>query len=941
MSDLNISHINIRSLRAHFDNFVDYVIEADHDVIAVSESWLSHEIADDVVNVPGYKIVRCDRLTHGGGVALYIRDSFNFQISNHSVIHPYIEQLWVTLTIADVSLAVGVVYRPPGSNLQMFFDFIEECIPNIMLEVDSLVCLGDINIDLLIPSPASVSYRHILDGLGLQQLIVEPTRVSRFSSTLLDHILVSDGTLVNDSGVVDLQNISDHHLVYTALNISPLEAEPDIRCFRSFSSFDMDAFRRDLELVPWHTIYTLSSVEEKVFLMNSFITDLFNVHAPLRTTASNKPSRPWITPVIRRMMALRNRARAKFERLRRDDEHDDLQLQVAWDYYRDLRNRVTFSIRQEKRAFFTFLTEQTRGDTRSLWSELGKLNIQGKSSKIPSELSDPNQLNLHFVSNPQVSGGIPDELYDYYWSNVKDGVNSYFSFSLVSIEEVGRVVASIRSNAVGSDFITIKMISLCCPVILPVVTHIVNTCLLEGVFPSVWGEAHVIPFPKVKNCSEFKDLRPISILSPFAKILEKIIDKQVRGHLSSFNILPENQSGFRPHYDCASVLAAICDDIISSLDSNLNTALVLIDFSKAFDTIDHGLLLSILHFVGFSEDAIGFFYNYLSNRSQRVKISNQLSEALPLSCGVPQGSVLGPLLYNIYTSQLYNCLEFCKYHLYADDSQIYYSFENKNVAHAENVINNDLDKLVTTATNHGLKINPIKSSVLLFCKKRDREFLQRGLSLTLGGNTLPFSSVAKDLGLYLDTDLRFRKHVSGLVCKAYGSLRRIYLYRRFLTSSVRKILCESLVLSHFNFCDVVYGPCLDANTAMRIQRVQNSCLRFIYGIRRRNRISYTLKLAKWLNMDQRRYLHLICFFHKVLIFKTPPYLFTRLSYRTDIHNLNLRHRGLLCIPRYRSTFFRRSFSYLIASSYNKVPNDFKVLRLSSFKYRLKNKLLMI
>lgn len=374
--------------------------------------------------------------------------------------------------------------------------------------------------------------------------------------------------------------------------------------------------------------------------------------------------------------------------------------------------------------------------------------------------------------------------------------------------------------------------------------------------------------------------------------------------------------------------------IIRSLDGGLNTALVLVDFSRAFDTINHKLLLSILHYVGLSPNAVNFCDNYLSKRTQRVRILSKVSGSVQTISGVSQGSILGPLLYNIYTSNMYNCLISSTYHLYADDSQIFFSFKTEDVTVAERLLNSDLERLFQASVDHGLGVNPAKSSVLLFCSRKDRSSLERDLCLTLGSCDVKFCEVAKNLGVYLDVDLRFREHTCELVRRAYTALRAIYPIRHMMSTRVRRILCDALVLSHFNFCDVVYGPCLDVFSSSRIQRIQNSCLRFIFGLPRRCRTSLSLKLIGWLNMIDRRYLLTCLFVHKIIVFKSPPYLLARLSFRTDVHHLNLRHRGLLSIPKHRTSLFRKSFSFFAVSIYNSLPISVRSLSPQSLRERV-------
>lgn len=193
--------------------------------------------------------------------------------------------------------------------------------------------------------------------------------------------------------------------------------------------------------------------------------------------------------------------------------------------------------------------------------------------------------------------------------------------------------------------------------------------------------------------------------------------------------------------------------------------------------------------------------------------------------------------------------------------------------------------------------------------------------------------------MYLDSELNFEYHVSKLVQGAYGVLRMLYTNRHILCQKLRIHLCNTLVLSKFNYCDVLYSPCINVAVTKKIQRVQNACLRFIYGIRRREHISHTLEWAGWLNMSQRRFLHSACLFHKILLTTKPPYLYNKVRYRTDIHNINIRFKNVICIPRHRLETFKKSFSYHISKTMNVIPDEVKQLSPPIFKKRLRKLLI--
>lgn len=212
-----------------------------------------------------------------------------------------------------------------------------------------------------------------------------------------------------------------------------------------------------------------------------------------------------------------------------------------------------------------------------------------------------------------------------------------------------------------------------------------------------------------------------------------------------------------------------------------------------------------------------------------------------------------------------------------------------------------------------------------------RADLYKKINIKVSNETLEFTENVKNLGLVIDSRLRFAEHVKVCLQKAYMNLKHIYSIRKFINNKTKILLCDSLVLSQFNFADSVYGPCLDKATVLRIQRVQNACLRLIYGVSKKQHISHKLALVPWLDMETRRYFHSACLFNKIMVNKTPPYLYCKIRYRTDVHNVNIRRKDELTIPAHSHTLFRRCFSYNICHIYASVPDFIKHMPCSAFK----------
>ena len=931
---MKVGHLNVRSLPAHFPEVQNLILGEDCDVFAVSETWVYAECDVSAYTVDDYDFVFVGRtragdnvnLGRGGGVGLYIKSKFKYNVLLQEVNNLF-EHLWIEVTNICSPLTVGVLYRPNGS-IGEFLNGFEETLSLLMPRSEGFLCLGDFNINGFdINGTYGKKFIPTIEQFGLKQIINAATRITSTTATLIDYIITGIDALVEVSDVVAVHNISDHSMVFVTLQSETPVLQPKTITFRDFKYFILDDFLNDLNAIPWHIMLQLHSMDEKLAFFNFQLNEIFNFHAPIRKIILRKNYRPWVTDNIKILMRLRDRAYKKFK-LTKDAGH--------FSEYKELRNFTNRAIQREKKAFLDSMLSDR--DYRSLWGAFRRLGIAGgKPQAIPETVSDPDSINNFFLSSQNHGGGDGDLIF-FYNSHRLPVVTEEFVFALTSEDEIVRTLHGIKTDAVGSDGITRKMLLLCCPVIVPYLCHLINYGLENSVFPSEWKNARVVPVPKVRSPLQLKDLRPISILPVLSKVFERIVADQLWGHLNRFAILPEKQSGFRAGFSCTSALLDVTDDIIRDIDKKLVSALVLLDFSKAFDRLHHATLLSLLHYIGLSRPAVDLFESYLSERFQRVCLAGSSSSLAPVVSGVPQGSILGPILYLIYTFDLCRPLRYCRYHMYADDTQLYYSFRSDDCLSAQDHINEDIVCLLEHATKHCLTVNASKSSVVVFGSEPAASFVRDSLRVTVNDSVLEVASEARSLGVILDSELRFRKHINSLLARAYSTLKLLYTNRLLLNKKLKTQLCDTLVLSIFNYGDVLYGPCLDSVYVTKIQRVQNACLRFVHGIRKRERISHTLGWVGWLNMSRRRALHSACLYHKIILHKSPPYLFRKISFRTDVHNINIRHRNTITIPLHRMTLFKRSFSYSLPYFYNDIDYSIKLEGERGFKINFRREL---
>nr|CAH7767839.1 unnamed protein product [Callosobruchus chinensis] len=822
-------------------------------------------------------------------------------------------------------MAVGVLYRPPGHSANQCIDTLDSILSCIISKYYNVAILGDVNVDMM--STNNIIFE-CFNSYNFAQLITEPTRVTNQSATLIDPIFVSEPVSVCSSGLINADMISDHHLVFCKLRVPKHKFKQKYITYRDFKNFDEEKFYADLLLIPWYDIIYLQHIDEKVAAFTDYIHLLFNKHAPTRTVRVSKPHCPWLTDVVKKIMNLRDIALREFKLHRTEEKYN---------YYKEMRNLALASLRREKQAYLETMYRQK--NQVKFWKTLKRLNIQKcGDTQLPAHLKDADAVNDHFVSVYKQSLG-ETETINFYSSNTFSD-NKKFQFSMAHPNDIKKALLSIKSESIGTDDISLTMIKMCLPTILPYITHIINSCLESGYFPKRWKEAIIIPVPKNSSPSTFNDLRPISLLPLFSKLLERIVQSQLVSYCSELSIIPSHQSGFRAGHSTNTALLDITDNIFRALDKKMATILISLDFSKAFDTIDHGLLCAKLQYYGLDEMSIHFFRSYLSDRVQKVKIEENLSGNKHIASGVPQGSILGPLLFTLYTADFHTTLSHSFMSSYADDTQLIHHFDPENALDSVVMLDEDIESVVKYTKNHNLSLNPTKCNAILFCQKKFSNILKTNLNIKIMNNTVQLAVSLKILGITIDENLRFSSHVANVIQKSYFRLKILYSSKYVLSRNVKRVLCETLVMSVMRYCDILYYPCLDSITKLRLQKVQNSCCRFVCGLRKYDHISAKIKEIGWLTIEKTVKLHYMIFVHKLVTTSIPHYLFEKLISRRNAHHLNLRHKENFTIPRYFTTLFTRSFSFNAVKIYNQVSNEFKRCSLLILKKKMRHLLLV-
>lgn len=934
-NNFTLGHINARSLNKNIGELKILIEKTNFDVIAISESWLTRNTPKDRFELQGFNIIRNDRKNkRGGGVCLYVKEQYSYKKITLPNAPEMPEMLWVEVSIGHTKIAIGTLYKPPKIPYLAFVQVYDSLL-HIYSRYEHAILTGDFNINMLCPNSyeSKALNDNVIEPFALTQLIQTPTRITESSKTLIDLLLVNNSKKVLFAGACDAPGVSDHFFIYLAYSLKKEKLKPQVIRKRDFRNFDFDGCKEAAEIAHWENIFYVDDLDEKVTILENTINDILDKFAPYRSfKIKHSNSTPWITDDIKTKMNERDILKLAFNETGNKNYLDE---------YKILKNKVTSMVRTSLKKNFDDTINSKVRNSKDFYRAVKKLQVIGDRHNRAKFTFSPDKLNETFLlnNNSNVDDAlIDDQIHELYRTTLP--CIHKFSFTAVAEIDVIRAVNSIKTSSEGVDNINVFIIKLFLNRISGVLTHIINLSFEKNKFPSRWKYAIITPIPKLPVPLKASDFRPISLLTTLSKILEKIASKQISKYLNMYNLFDPYQSAYRENHSTTTALLKITEDILDAMDDSEITLLILLDFSKAFDTVNHRLLIEKLRILGFEDDSCRWMLSYLSDRYQMVKIGNEKSAFTLMQNGVPQGSILGPLLFLILVSDMRKCIWNGSYHMYADDTQLYFNSDIDSINNTIVEANVTLDKISNYCVKNVLKINENKSCFMFIGSKPMIKKLEEiNLNEIIVKNTaIKRMTHAKNLGLTFDEVLSWRRQVNLCVSKATGLFLQFVRYKRFLSSESKKVLCESLVLSQFNYCDMVYMS-IDTSLQKKIQKIQNMCVRFIFNHRRRDNSNYKELRTKiaWLSMRDRSFLHGLVQMYKILNSKAPNYLIDSITLTSEIHAVNTRQvNNTIWIGKdTKSKIHRNSFRFYISRLYNLIPENIKNCKsVKSFKNNL-------
>uniref|UniRef100_A0A8C5N2E5 Reverse transcriptase domain-containing protein n=1 Tax=Gouania willdenowi TaxID=441366 RepID=A0A8C5N2E5_GOUWI len=758
---LKYVHLNVRSLLPKMDMVRIWVKSTGADVV-ISETWLTKSITNEDINILGFNVFRTDRPKKGGGVAIYVKSRFNASIVLSQSISKQMEFLALDLEIVK-SLHITVVgcYRPPSAPKEAL-DSLKLLLNQI--NYTELLMAGDFNWDWF--NATSDEFKRFCDSVNLTQLVNFPTRPNPKSpdkSTLIALFLTNVPHKFSSLGVF-CNDLSDHCVVAACRNTRIPKCKPRIVCRRNLKHLNEQAFHHDLSMVNWKYISLIPDVELAWTFFKDTFMQIINKHAPLKKYRVKGRENPWFSPELADSLHERNKA---WDKARQSNSATD------WSFFRQLRNKCTSLIKKAKSGYFLSVTTENLNNPQKFWKVIKSLSLNKNTETIPSfVLKDSvpvydrtevlNCFNQHFLS----SGSLFDSKGITTGNSCTESSmfsGDPFNFNPFTCHEVHKALKALdHRKPPGPDLIEPYFLKLAADFIAEPLSILFNLSIRNKDIPSVWKSAFVLPLLKGGDPAVLTNYRPISNLCVLSKILESLVCDQLKEFLYSNEILSKLQSGFRKKHSTITATMKVINDIIAALDKKQYCASLFIDLSKAFDTVDHAILKRRLHLIGLSEHTVAWFSNYLENRTQCIKYEGLCSEFVTVHKGVPQGSVLGPLLFILYINNVEENVSDANMHFYADDT-IIYCF-GSSLEQAVNSLQKAFVSVQHSLINLKLVLNAEKTKLMLFSNHKKVPQAPPVVS-TLEGNVIEVVHEYKYLGVVIDDSLTFKLFIDKLVRK--------------------------------------------------------------------------------------------------------------------------------------------------------------------------------
>ena len=942
----SILHCNTRSLPKNLTLLNDILTSMKDipGIIAISETKLKDNNHCNIY-IPGYRFIGTNSKSVAGGVGMYIAKHHDFiKRLDLEIVLEGVESCWVEITRKrQKNIVIGCIYRHPSNNREQFQDAFKEKLDTLTKQNSEIYMLGDMNIDFLKYNSDKFTsdYLDMLLSSGILPIITKATRLTDHSSTLIDHIYTNSPQKVLTSGIC-LADISDHLPIFCTI-ATKLPNMQQQKYYRDFSTFCKNAFLNDLEKINFSDLIN-SDVNLSMNKLIGTLQDITDKHAPIKKISNTKKrqlKKPWITKGI--LISIKKKQKL-FKTHFLSKEAQKIKQ------YKIYNNKLTKIKETAKKEYFISQFNMYKGNIKTTWKLIGMLvnkkmnarttinNLIFNNKCYTNKLDICKQLNSYYINvGPNLSSQLPQSNTNPVKFIRNSPLNS-FMFRAIHTHEISDLILQINQNK-STIGIPQQCIKLASGHISEALSVIFNNSLLQGIVPDILKISKITPVDKGGESTDPSNYRPISTLSTFSLIFEKLICKQLYNYTEKFQILNEYQFGFRKGRSTAQAITEITDTLKTAIDNNLLTCAIFLDFSKAFDTVNHQILLKKMQNYGIRGLPLNWFTSYLTNRQQYVSLGNVESSKQTMVCGIPQGSSLGPLLFLLYINDLPNSSNLLSCRIFADDTNVFVS--SKNASNLETLVNTELGKIKEWCDINKLSINFKKTNFMIVKSVRKK---QVNIDVKIGNQSILRTDHIKYLGVMIDDSISWKYHISFVSSRISRNTGIISRLRYYLSLKQLKQLYYNLIYPYISYAILAWGSAYQTHVK-KIQTKQNHVIRLIffatlYGPNTESALSL-LNLLEILTVHNVYKLHILTFTHLWHKKQLPDIFENYFLYASNVHSYNTRYASKqnLHKSRVRTNTGKQTTSYMAIDYWKQLPNSFKNLSTFLFSKNIKQYLL--
>ncbi|XP_076578637.1 LOW QUALITY PROTEIN: uncharacterized protein LOC143315073 [Chaetodon auriga] len=894
----------------------------------LTETWLGQDNTAAVLNesAPPNFSFRSEVRMHkrGGGVAILFNDSIQFSRVSYGEFESF--EYVAIQSKSPCRLVFITIYKPPKYNTK-FSDEFANLLSVVCIDFDCVVLVGDFNIHVdNLKDGCAKELLNILDHFGLSQHVTHSTHNK---GHILD-LVISKGLNITEVVVTDVA-LSDHYCVSFKMATPAILNKTGTEVIKKRYINDNTCAVFTQSFTPSPTLPS-ALTDDLVNSFSSKVMTIIDCIAPVKTKVlSGRKKTPWRNTTL---VKVQKRVCRQGERRWRKTK-----LQVHYEIYKNSLHTYNHELNMARQAFFSEIINRNCNNARTLFSVVDRLT--NPTASVPPELLSNKSCN-------EFAAFFTDKI-----SRIRQTVCSSSSgnmispsvpscspvnlahFNLLDHTRLTETVSQLKSTTCCLDTLPTNFFKNVFNCIAPDVLQIINNSLQSGHFPQALKTAVIKPLLKKTNldASAISNYRPISNLPFLGKIIERVVFQQMHGFVMQNNLFNAFQSGFRPHHSTETVLYSKINDIHLNNDASKTSVLVLLDLSAAFDTVDHDILLDRLEkWVGLTGTVLHWFKSYLQDRDYFVSIGEHVSERKKMMCGVPQGSILGPLLFNIYMLPLAQIMEHhnVSYHTYADDTQLYISVSSHDYSPLLS-LSECIHQINEWMCQNFRQLNADKREVIVFGPKNERS----KISAHLNSMSLTKTDKARNLGVIIDSDLNFNNHLKLITKSAYYHLKNITRIKGCLSKEDMEKLVHAFIFGRLDYCNGVFTG-LNKKSIRPLQLIQNAAARVLTNTRKMDHITPVLRSLHWLSVSQRIDFKILLLVYKALNGLGLKYILDLLTPYEVSRPLRSSGTGLLCVPRMRTKQSEAAFSYYAPHLWNTLPAHLRSApTVSSFKSGLK------